>query len=440
MSSSSIIDKPVDLQLFAKHQQSLLLAEHEAEVASSALSSSLDSSSASPATRRLLQAAGHALTGLVLVNSRTGMGGREIGEFSGDAAVTSSSGAGKAKGKEKGKNATTSSAAKGGGDAPALGSHGIRVGDVVRVEDIAGAGRGSGSGKSKAKDAKGENKSDSATGIEGVVTRVGERSIWIAFGSSGGGGGGGGGSSGSDNSQSITDFYGKKLWLIKLANDVTYRRMNQTMSRMAILPPSSHTHLLQVLLGQTSPSLLDSELSSTENITFNDPTLNDSQKEAIRFALASRDIALIHGPPGTGKTYTIIELILQFLARGQKVLVCGPSNISVDNIVERLAAKKVPVIRLGHPARLLESVVSHSLEVVTQTSEAGEIVKTLGRRSMRNIKASARRKHIVRRDKYTPTSRTCAKSTVNARADVHRTSYKLVLLLRLRYMERAGII
>lgn len=369
------------------------------------------------------------MTGLVLVNSRTGMGGREVGEFSGDAAVTSSSGAGKVKGKEKGKNATTSSGMRGGSDAPALGSRGIRVGDVVRVEDITGAGRGSGSGKSKAKDAKSENKGDGATGIEGVVTRVGERSIWIAFGSSGGGGGG---SSGSDNSQSITDFYGKKLWLIKLANDVTYRRMNQTMSRMAILPPSSHTHLLQVLLGQTSPSPLDSELSSTEKITFNDPTLNDSQKEAIRFALASRDIALIHGPPGTGKTYTIIELILQFLARGQKVLVCGPSNISVDNIVERLAAKKVPVIRLGHPARLLESVVSHSLEVVTQTSEAGEIVKDVRKeidekyKSIRKTKAYREKRQIYAdikdlRKEYRQRESRCTQNLIQASSVIAAT-------------------
>jgi DNA polymerase alpha-associated DNA helicase A len=58
-----------------------------------------------------------------------------------------------------------------------------------------------------------------------------------------------------------------------------------------------------------------------------------------------------------------------------RVLVCGPSNISVDNIVERLAPHKIPMLRLGHPARLLPSVVNHSLDVLTQTSEAAAIVK-----------------------------------------------------------------
>lgn len=58
-----------------------------------------------------------------------------------------------------------------------------------------------------------------------------------------------------------------------------------------------------------------------------------------------------------------------------RILVCGPSNISVDNIVERLAVHKLPILRLGHPARLLPSVLNHSLDVLTQTSEAGVIVK-----------------------------------------------------------------
>ena len=63
------------------------------------------------------------------------------------------------------------------------------------------------------------------------------------------------------------------------------------------------------------------------------------------------------------------------MQRKLRVLVCGPSNISVDNIVERLAPHKLPIIRLGHPARLLPSVLNHSLDVLTQTSDAAEIVK-----------------------------------------------------------------
>jgi DNA polymerase alpha-associated DNA helicase A len=78
------------------------------------------------------------------------------------------------------------------------------------------------------------------------------------------------------------------------------------------------------------------------------------------------------------------------LKRGLRVLVCGPSNISVDNIVERLAPHKIPILRLGHPARLLPSVLNHSLDVLTQTSEAAAIVKDV-RKEMDAKQASIRK-------------------------------------------------
>lgn len=149
--------------------------------------------------------------------------------------------------------------------------------------------------------------------------------------------------------------------------------MKQTMIKMEQMTESEYTNFMRVLFAQTSPSPAD--IDSIGAVDFIDPTLNDSQKEAIRFALASREIALIHGPPGTGKTYTLIELILQLLRRNLRILVCGPSNISVDNIVERLAPHKIPLVRIGHPARLLPSVTDHSLEILTQTSDAASIVK-----------------------------------------------------------------
>jgi DNA polymerase alpha-associated DNA helicase A len=155
--------------------------------------------------------------------------------------------------------------------------------------------------------------------------------------------------------------------------------MNQTMSKLQKFSDQEYTPFMRVLFGQASPTPLPSDLNDPSNplhkLEWNDPNLNDSQKEAIRFALASREVALIHGPPGTGKTHTLIELILQLLKQKLRLLVCGPSNISVDNIVERLASHKVPMVRLGHPARLLPSVLNHSLDVLTRTSEAAALVQ-----------------------------------------------------------------
>ncbi|KAK0855632.1 hypothetical protein LTR03_001732 [Friedmanniomyces endolithicus] len=156
------------------------------------------------------------------------------------------------------------------------------------------------------------------------------------------------------------------------------------MTTLQLLPPASHTPLTQVLFGHSSPippspSDLQSAVSS-----WHDPLLNSTQQAAIRFALASENVALIHGPPGTGKTHTLIELILQLLDRGERVLVCGPSNISVDNIVERLSHHRISggggggggagMVRLGHPARLLPSVLRYSLDVLSKSCEAAGIV------------------------------------------------------------------
>lgn len=151
------------------------------------------------------------------------------------------------------------------------------------------------------------------------------------------------------------------------------------MGRLQKFSDQEYTPFMRVLFGQASPTPLPSDLNDPSNplhkLEWNDPSLNDSQQEAIRFALASREVALIHGPPGTGKTHTLIELILQLLKQKLRLLVCGPSNISVDNIVERLASHKVPMVRLGHPARLLPSVLNHSLDVLTRTSEAAALVQ-----------------------------------------------------------------
>lgn len=111
------------------------------------------------------------------------------------------------------------------------------------------------------------------------------------------------------------------------------------------------------------------------------------------------------------------------LKRNLRVLVCGPSNISVDNIVERLAPHKVPILRLGHPARLLPSVVNHSLEVLTQTSEAAAIVQDVRKEmdskqaSIKKTKSGRERKAIYRdlkelRKEFREREKKCVKTLV----------------------------
>ncbi|KAE8866872.1 hypothetical protein PTNB73_04966 [Pyrenophora teres f. teres] len=327
--------KFTDIPSFAASQLTLLDAELQAELSeTNALLSSHNPTS--------LARAGLAILNLNVSSIRTGLGGKTVVELGLDSAVVA-----------KGEKA----------DIP---EHGIRVGDIVAVQD-----QPSGSAK------KAEKKELEKKGAAGVVLKVRRENVEIVL-----------------DKEDADVPTGGKLWIVKLANDVTYKRMNQTMSRLQKLGDQDYTPFMRVLFGQASPTPLPSDVNDPSNPLYKlewiDASLNDSQQEAIRFALASREVALIHGPPGTGKTHTLIELILQLLKQKLRLLVCGPSNISVDNIVERLASHKVPMVRLGHPARLLPSVLSHSLDVLTRTSEAAALVQDV-RKEMDDKQSSIRK-------------------------------------------------
>jgi DNA polymerase III delta prime subunit len=118
--------------------------------------------------------------------------------------------------------------------------------------------------------------------------------------------------------------------------------------------------------------------------------LNASQQEAVRFALTAEDVAIIHGPPGTGKTTTVIELIRQLVQRGNQVLACAPSNTAVDNLLERSVEAGLHAVRLGHPARVAESLREHSLDALVQNHPDMRIVSDLMRQAEQVFRRAAR--------------------------------------------------
>ncbi|XP_060117178.1 DNA-binding protein SMUBP-2 isoform X2 [Heteronotia binoei] len=158
--------------------------------------------------------------------------------------------------------------------------------------------------------------------------------------------------------------------LLKLTNDVTYKRLKRALNTLSQYHSGPSSGLIDVLFGTSEPS----DSSDTRLLKFYNESLDASQKEAVQFSLAQKELSIIHGPPGTGKTTTVVEIILQAVQQGLKVLCCAPSNIAVDNLVEKLAGHKERILRLGHPARLLESIQHHSLDAVLARGDNAQIV------------------------------------------------------------------
>ena len=151
-------------------------------------------------------------------------------------------------------------------------------------------------------------------------------------------------------------------WRLDLASDeVAERRQRAALQRAASAGGDRLAELRRVMLGDREPEF--AELAAFEPLNEN---LNASQQEAVRLALSARDVALIHGPPGTGKTTAVVELIRQAVRRGETVLACAPSNIGVDNLLERLVAAGERAVRLGHPARVLQPLREHTLDLLVE--------------------------------------------------------------------------
>ncbi|MBY0524105.1 MAG: AAA family ATPase [Gemmataceae bacterium] len=145
------------------------------------------------------------------------------------------------------------------------------------------------------------------------------------------------------------------------SDEVARQRQQAALDRARTASRERLAELRQVLLGEEAPAFdAPTEFSPI------DSSLNASQQEAVRLALSARDVAIIHGPPGTGKTRTVVELIRQAVQRGDKVLACAPSNLAVDNLLERLAAAGARVVRLGHPARISPGLRAHALDVLVE--------------------------------------------------------------------------
>ncbi|MHC1611476.1 MAG: IGHMBP2 family helicase [Candidatus Methanospirareceae archaeon] len=151
--------------------------------------------------------------------------------------------------------------------------------------------------------------------------------------------------------------YQRDLRIDLFVNDITFQRMIEALKKFKRLPKWRKDKLL----GNTPP-----DFNEVKEIEFCNERLNESQQEAVLRSLAAEDFFLIHGPPGTGKTVTCVEVIAQLVKRGYKILATADSNVAVDNLVERLDTLGMKVVRIGHPARVIPSLRRRSLDYLIQ--------------------------------------------------------------------------
>ena len=120
------------------------------------------------------------------------------------------------------------------------------------------------------------------------------------------------------------------------------------------------------------------------------PYLNKTQEEAVNRVLWAKDVAVVHGPPGTGKTTTLVEAIYETLRRENQVLVCAQSNMAVDWISEKLVDRGVPVLRIGNPTRVNDKMLSFTYERRFEAHPDYELLWAI-RKAIRQLRSTPRK-------------------------------------------------
>jgi ATP-dependent RNA/DNA helicase IGHMBP2 len=144
-----------------------------------------------------------------------------------------------------------------------------------------------------------------------------------------------------------------------LFDEMSYREMEYAVKKVIEAEDNRVAELRELLLGNQP---IKNPQTETKPIQLETPVLNDSQVHAAHTILQSHDIAFIHGPPGTGKTTTLVETIRHTVKNEGQVLVCAPSNAAVDLLVDKLSERGLNVLRIGHPARVTEQSLSKTLD------------------------------------------------------------------------------
>lgn len=166
-------------------------------------------------------------------------------------------------------------------------------------------------------------------------------------------------------------------------DETSYRTMLDALDRVIRGKGNRLTYLRDLFYTNMEP-----QRYSFEDVHL--PWLNAAQQSAVNEVLRAKDVAVVHGPPGTGKTTTLVEAICECLRRENQVLVCAQSNMAADWISEKLVDRGVPVLRIGNPTRVNDKMLSFTYERQFEAHPDYEQLWAL-RRAMRELRAHRKR-------------------------------------------------
>ena len=166
-------------------------------------------------------------------------------------------------------------------------------------------------------------------------------------------------------------------------DETSYRAMFDALDRVTNAKNNRMAYLRELFYGVGTPATY--HLSPIKY-----PWLNPTQELAVNEVLRAKDVAVVHGPPGTGKTTTLVEAINETLMRESQVLVCAQSNMAVDWISEKLVDRGINVLRIGNPTRVNDKMLSFTYE---RRFEAHPDYTTLWsiRKAIRELRSQRRR-------------------------------------------------
>lgn len=209
---------------------------------------------------------------------------------------------------------------------------------------------------------------------------------------------------------------------VDLAFDETsFAAMREALDDVAAAKGSRLAELRDVLCGFVAPGFRE-----LQPMTF--PWLNASQQRAVNKTLCCRDVMVVHGPPGTGKTTTLVEVVYETLRREPQVMVCAQSNAAVDWICGKLIDRGVPVLRVGNPARVDDKVLSATYE--RQFEAHPDYPELWGvRKAIREVSAGRRRM-----------SRADASALSNRLHNLRRRAVELEVKIQVEIFESARVV